>query len=313
MSGSKFIVASLALTLFASAAAQSRNGGGAQSQTSRSTADQGQSGSSEVIDGFTEPYADINLAAAEMGVIADVLIEEGQQVSADQLVARLDDSVLQASNRISEAAAKAIGELSTAETQLELKNIELQKLRELFQREHASQQELDRVTGEVKVATARLQSVHEDLQIRKLEVARIKSQILQRQIRSTIDGTIVEVFKDRGEFVSPSDPVVARVVQLNPLKVAFSVPQGNRGKVKAGQQVNVMLGQTETRVTGVVEHVSPLTDASSGTFMMKVRVPNPDYKWHGGERALLRFGDVPRLQPVAQNTKSGTQSSALRQ
>lgn len=311
MSGPKFTIASIAFAFLASAAAQ--NAGNSFAPISPQQPAPATSGSSDVIDGFTEPYADISLAAAEMGVIAEVLIREGDQVKADQLVARLDDSVLQASQKISEAAARAEGEVRTAETQLDLKKKELEKLKGLFERGHASTQELDRVIGEVRVATTRLQAVNEDLELRQLEVARIKAQIRQRQIRSTIDGVVVEVFKDRGEFVSPSEAVVARIVQLNPLKVAFSVPQGQRGTAKTGQQVNVVLGQSATRVSGVVEHISPLTDASSGTFMMKVRIPNPDYKWHGGERALLQLSNVSQMQPIARHAEPDSGNAAVRQ
>lgn len=241
---------------------------------------------SGLIEGFTEPWKDIHVAAAEMGTLQTVSVKDGEQVTGGQLLARLNDDVLKVSLEVADAGMKATGELETAKTQLDLKQVELEKLQELFEREHASQQELDRVSGELRVAESRLMTVREDLDIRRLEHARIQAQLKQREIRSTIDGVIVEVKKEEGEFVSPSDPVVARVVQLNPLRVVFSVPNERRGDVRTGQTVRMQIAGGDTP-EGTVEHVSPVADASSGTFQVNVRLPNPEGQWHGGEKSVL--------------------------
>lgn len=259
----------------------------------------------DTIRGFTEPYADISMAASEMGTLAGVHVREGDVVEAGQLLANLDDAVLKASLDVAAAGMKAEGELSTAQTQLALKQVEVEKLTSLFSRNHASQQELDRVRGEVRIAEARVQSVREDLEIRRLEYARIEAQLQQRQIRSTIDGVVVIVKKDKGEFVSPSDPVVARVVQLNPLLIIFSVPIPKRGAVSDGQQVAIKIGSNKQTAAGIVEFVSPTADASSGTFRVKVRLPNDDGRWHGGEKAeLLLDAPVPTFAAPQRIAKS---------
>ena len=129
------------------------------------------------IEGFTKPYADINMAAAEMGTLANVAVKDGDVVKSGQLIANLDDAVLQASLEVAKAGMSAKGELQSARTQLELKTVELEKLTELFGRNHASQQELDRVKGEIRIAESRYQSVQEDLAVRRLEYARIEAQL----------------------------------------------------------------------------------------------------------------------------------------
>lgn len=247
---------------------------------------------SGLIEGFTEPYADILLAASEMGTLSEVMVKDGDEVKAGQMLAKVDDGVLLASLAVAKAGMEAEGELRSAQTQLELKKVELQKLNELFGRQHASQKELDRVNGEVAISEARIQSVREELHVRALEYARIEAQLKQRQIVATIDGVVVEVRKDRGEFVSPSDPVVARVVQLDPLLVVFSVPSTRRNEVKAGETVSMQIGESADPAQGLVEYVSPTTDASSGTFRVKIQLPNPGLKLHGGEKSVLLLNEV---------------------
>lgn len=262
----------------------------------------GQADAVSPIEGFTEPYADIDLAASEMGILGEVLVKDGDVVSNGDLLAKLNDDVLMASLDVAKSAMSATGELQSAQAQLDLKQVEAKKLAELFDRNHASQKEIDRVAGEVRIATSRLLSVKEDLAVRKLEYARIEAQIKQRQIRSTIDGVVVDVRKDKGEFVSPSDPVVARVVQLDPLLVVFSVPNAYRKDVQKNQQVSMKIVGTGL-AEGTVEHVSPTADASSGTFKVKVRLPNPGHRWHGGEKSELLLNADQYPKQIARNTK----------
>lgn len=256
------------------------------------------------IDGFTEPYADISMAASEMGTLTELFVKEGDTVTSGQLLAKLDDAVLKASLAIAKAGMEAEGEVMTAQTQLDLKQVELKKLTELFRRNHASQQELDRVGGEVKIADARLQSVREERTVRRLEYARIQAQLKQREIRSTIDGIVVHVARDRGEFVSPSDPAVVRIVQLNPLLIVFSVPNQHRGELTTGQRIQVRIGTRQEPASALVEFVSPTADASSGTFLTKVRLPNENGQWHSGEKSVLILDkSVPTFQSPKQIAK----------
>ena len=132
-------------------------------------------------------------------------------------------------------------------------------------------------------------SVREDLEIKQLEFRRIEAQLEQRSIRSPISGIVSEVTKDAGEFVSPSDPVVARVVQLDPLLVVFSVPLQHRNAFHQDQTVSLQLGYADMTAQGTVEFVSRTTDTSNSSIRVKVRLPNPNGEYQSGERALLRL------------------------
>jgi RND family efflux transporter MFP subunit len=239
------------------------------------------------IEGFTEPYADIELAASEMGILSSVSVKEGDAVQAVQLLASLDDTVLQAALKIAAASKNARGPLDSATADLETRETELRKLQELRSRNRASQKEVDRVSGEVRMGKARVQAAREELEIKRLEFQRIQAQLNRRQIRSTIDGVVTELYRDHGEFVSPSQPTVARVVQLNPLRIIFSVPIDRRSEIAKGQTVPLSIGSGTLPAEALVEFVSPTADASSGTFRVKVRLPNPQGQWQAGDRSVL--------------------------
>ena len=271
-----------------------------------SKSDRVQLTASHAIEGFTEPYADIQLAASELGTLSAIAVEEGDTVKAGHVIASLDDRVLKASLDIAFAAAKAEGELVSAAANVDMREAELEKLTELFSRHHASQQELDRVEGDLKVAKARLKIVQEEAIVRELECERIRAQLKQRKVVSPIDGTVVEVMKEKGEFVSPSDPIVARVVQLDPVLVAFSVPASQRKLLTKNQPVLMTIGAVR-KVSGRVEFVSPLIDASSGTFRVKIVLPNSDGRWMSGEKSVLHL-DSSSIQQATQIDRLAKQS-----
>jgi len=254
-------------------------------------------GHAGLIEAFTEPYADIELAASEMGVLATINVKEGDTVRVGQQLATLDDSVLQAAMKVAIAGKEVQGSLQAAEAELEMQIKNLEKITGLHKRSHASQQELDSAANEVRLARARLLSVREELEVKRLECERIQAQLNRRRVRSTIDGVVTEIYRDQGEFVSPSQPTVARVVQLNPLKIIFPVPIERRGAIQQGETVDISLGANGDAAQAYVEFVSPIVDGSSSTFTVRVRLPNQDGQWQAGVPTFLHIDGPPsRLQ-----------------
>jgi RND family efflux transporter MFP subunit len=243
---------------------------------------------SRVVEAFTEPYRDIAVAASEMGTLSEIAVQEGQTVRVGDVVAAMDQDVLRAALEVARRSMSSEGALKSAQADLARKAEELSKLTGLKERGHASQQEVDRVDADRQVAEARLLAVREDLEVKQLEARRIEAQIEERIIRSPIDGIVTELRRESGEFVSPSDPVIARVVQLDPLLVVFAVPVEYRDELQAGQSVTVKFGEAnpESR-TGMIEFVAPTPDPSNSSVRVKVRIANPGRKIRSGERTTL--------------------------
>ena len=167
------------------------------------------------------------------------------------------------------------------------------RLKELRERSHASQQELDRAETQLRIAQAALQSVVDERAVRALEYERTKVQLEQRKLRSPIDGIVVEIMKDPGEFVSLSDPVILRLVQLDPLLAVFSTPAALGRSLEKGQEVSLAIDQVEKPVVGVVEFVAPTADPQSGAVRVRVRIPNPDERLPCGVTCRLLAPGAP--------------------
>ena len=244
------------------------------------------------IDGFTQPYRDIDVAAPEMGQIDRLAVREGDRVKAGQVLARLDDEVWKATLEVA-ASMESAGRVEAAEAELRLCQETLVKLTALHERDHATQQEVDRALAQRDVAEARVKAAEEELLVKAREYERADVQLEQRSVLSPVDGIVTQIYKDEGEFVSPSDAVVIRVVQLDPLLIVFSVPVTDLDNLAVNTKVQVRVDAVDKPIEGMVEFVSPTADAQSGTTRVRVKIANPGEAIRSGANCHLMLSDNP--------------------
>lgn len=241
------------------------------------------------IDGFTEPYKTVNVAAVETGTIKSIEVREGESVEEGQIVARLDDEVHQALLNIAAESMHAQGQLNSAEAEVKMRRRRLEKLEALREQGHARQEEVERARADLEIAEAQLLSAHEQQQVRRLEYDKVQVQLERRVIRTPIDGVVNLLHKDVGEFVAPNDPDVLELVCLDPLMATFNVPSYLATRLSLDQTVSVYLDDVEQWVEGQVAIIAPVTDAESSTVRIKVRISNADRKYRSGEHCTLQF------------------------
>ena len=253
------------------------------------------------IEGFTEPFRDLDVASTDVGIVSLINVKEGDVVQKDQILGSLDQTLLNATLEIADRSRNAKGRVNSAQADVRLRTERGEKLKMLLERKHATQEELDRSLVEKEVSQAQLLAVEEELLVRALEYDRIKVQLEQRNVRSPIDGVVIKVHRDVGEFVSVNDPVIATVVQLDPLIATYSVPSLLSREIKANSEVNMLVGDARLPAKGVVDYIAPVTDAQSGTILIKVRVPNPKHVYRSGEKCLLLMkGELPKTETAGQ-------------
>jgi hypothetical protein len=101
---------------------------------------------------------------------------------------------------------------------------------------------------------------------------------------------VVDRYLNPGESVEER-PIV-KIAQINPLRVEVLAPVSLLGKIKTGQLAMV---SPETPVGGthqaVVKIVDPILDAASGTFRVRLELPNEDFSLTSGLRCQVRFFD----------------------
>ena len=268
---------------------------------------------SEPIDGFVGPFRTVDLATAEIGIVRQVVVREGDVVEPGQIVARLDDDVHAALLAIAESNMQAIGRLQAAQAELRYREQRLKKLRELLGRGTARQEEVDRAQGDVDIAAAQLRGIEEDLVVKRLDYGRARIQWQRRTVRASTHGVVLRLHKEPGEFIGPGDPHLMTIVQLDPLLAVFAVPSRQAGQLHLGQSIQVRLPESQVVVSGIVESISPVIDGKSGTVRAEIRLENTDRKLRSGEPCSLLFGEDadPDVEPDTTDTASVRQSRSL--
>ena len=212
------------------------------------------------VPGYTEPYKTITVSAAEAGVIKELPVEEGSIVKQGQILARLDVAQLDA-------------ELDIAKIQAELQRTKVERLEELARSQRAAKEELERSRA--------------DLKIRDAEIRKIQAAIETRTMRSPVDGVVTDIKRDKSEAVSLSNPHVLTVVQIDRLIVNLFLPPFRAEKLSIGGSATLVLGEKSQRVPAIVEFISPVTDAASGTVRVKFVMDNSAGKLRSGITAML--------------------------
>jgi RND family efflux transporter MFP subunit len=237
--------------------------------------------------GFTSPYKEIAVSAPVTGVVTRMHVREGDTVVVGQPMAELNQDVYRVGLEIAQLAKELRGQREAAIAELRLRRQRLHNLQLLRTDHHASEEEVARAAAEVEMAEAQVLAVEESLQVKALEHQRAAAQLEERIIRSPIDGLIVQIQKEPGEYVSPANPGIVTVVQLSPLLATFSVPAAVAETLATGQQVDLRIAPSPALVTATVEYASPIINAESDTVMVKVRIPNSNGNYRSGQKCVL--------------------------
>ncbi len=241
----------------------------------------------DAVDGFTEPFRKIELAPAETGVLASLLVKEGDAVNSGQLLGTLDNEVLQISLKLAKQVLESQGKLAGAKAERDLRAQRLQRLRELHPQGFAHREEVDRAAADLALAEANILTIQEQRTLDELEHQKAIALLDRRLIRSPIGGVITKVHRDQGEYVPSNNPVVFTIVQLNPLRAVFAIPASGAVSVKPDQSVNLRFPDSGLHCLGKIEMVSPVIDAESGLVRVKVLIPNADGQKPCGARCLI--------------------------
>lgn len=92
---------------------------------------------------------------------------------------------------------------------------------------------------------------------------------------SPISGVVSSLPLGNGSEVR-GETAVGYIVNIDPVKVVFSLPDRYRSLVKVGQQVSI---ETDRGIfLGEINEIDPLIDITSHAFSLKVRIENPEHQ-----------------------------------
>ena len=255
----------------------------------------------------------VEIPAVNEGVVASVLVREGDIVAVGDLLAQVDDT--QAQLRSNQAEVEA--EISSREAKNDVLPRLARKTHELavteLKRGHdvnkgfpnsVSQRDLNILQLTVDKAELEMEQARHDMKISglndKLKQAQLqltRNEVARYAIRAPLPGMIVHVDKRKGEWVSAGDLVV-RVVRVDRVRAEGFVAarEAAFGLINRRATIRVALPEAaEKTVPGKIVFVSPEANPVDGRVRIWAEFDNQDLSLRPGLRGTVRvsLGETP--------------------
>ncbi len=220
-------------------------------------------GAEVVDDCLIEASTVIEVSSPVAGILEEVTVERGDRVSTGQVLARLESAVERAALALARERA-AFGRRKVVRNQ------------ELYEKQLVSIHDKDELETESRLA--------------ELELHQAEAMLERRTLRSPSSGVVVERYLDPGEFVE-AQPIL-KIAKLHPLHVEVILPVSRLGTVREGMAATILpqapVGGRHRARVAIVDRV---VDAASGTFGVRLILPNPEHRIPAGLKCRVAFGE----------------------
>lgn len=243
-------------------------------------------------DCLIEPSQTLDIRSPVTGLIDRVYVERGTLVKRGTVLVTLESSVERAASELARFRSTTDGAIQSAETRMAHAGRKLRRKSDLAEKSYTSAQDRDDAEAEQAIAQADALTARENKQLAKLEFAYTSAQLAQRTLRSPIDGVVTEQNMHAGELAEAGDnkPSILKLAQTNPLRVKLILPVAYYTKVKAGMQAEVVPEKPlDGRFTAAVTSIDKVIDAASGTFQVRMDLPNPTGALPGGVKCKAKL------------------------
>jgi RND family efflux transporter MFP subunit len=201
------------------------------------------------VTGTVQADQDVVISAEESGVIREILVDKGRWVSQGQAIFRMGDELLKAQVE----QARALANLA----------------RETWDRRKRLYEE-DQVGSELAYLEAKYANEQAAANLNLLE-ERLARTVIRAPINGILDSREIEV----GSMVAPGTPV-ARIVDMNPVKITGGVPERYAPDVRTGTAASVTFDvMPDDRFEGSISYVGAVVNPRNRTFPVEFRLPNP--------------------------------------
>jgi RND family efflux transporter MFP subunit len=249
------------------------------------------------------------VAASISGVVASVHVHEGDPIGLDTPIAQLDDEQAETELEAAEAAYEAARleadndvDARYAQRTLEVRQRELQQSVDANRTYSGavSETEIDKLRLVVDQSRLAIEQAEHQQQvatakaIEKVAAVQIaRTRLAKYQILAPVDGLVVEVSVEPGEWVEAGKPI-ARLISLDPIRVECFVDGRKHGGELVGRKVEFSYSIDDEnpqgdsiKLFGEVDFVSPELNPVTGQIRLWATIKNPNQRARAGMRGRL--------------------------
>lgn len=212
------------------------------------------------------------------GKVSEILIEEGMKISEGQVLARLDETNVQANLQLARAQAGS-AQAARSETRVRLQEAEkdLQRQANLKQRNVNTEADYDHAHAAHAALLARLEQQDADVAVAERTVAIWQQQLDDTVIRAPFAGTVTSKNAQPGEMISPMSTGgftrtgICTIVDMQSLEIEIDVNESYINRVETGQAVEATLdAYPDWKIACHVIAIIPTADRNKSTVRVRV-------------------------------------------
>ena len=199
-----------------------------------------------VATGSVVPEDEVNIVPQISGIIQEIFVDEGDQVKAGDLLAKI--KVIPNEQTLNSAE----GRVKTTQIILQNSEKEYNRNKKLFEKGIISEQDFNSIELRYNQDKQSLENAKSDLQIIRLGSIG-GSALTNTNVRSTISGTILQVPVKEGDQAIEANTfnpgtTIATVADLNKMIFEGRVDEGEVSKLKTGLPLKIEIGAIEDKV-----------------------------------------------------------------
>ncbi len=262
------------------------------------------------LDCVIEPHMVIDLSSRTDGIVEAIDVDRGDFVEEGQVVVRLESGVEQAAVEYARAAAIADSDLQASKISMDFAQRRRGRLESLYKEQVLSSDQMDEMETEAVLTKLERDQANERKRLAQLELRQALEVLERHTVRSPITGVVVQRFLAPGESVEEK-PII-RLAQIDPLRVEVIVPVSYFGAIQVGQPAVIMPERPmQGEFAAQVSVVDRVADAASGTYRVRLSLPNADYKLPSGLKCMVRFLPMTRVVPATMAKDAALSGAAL--
>lgn len=254
------------------------------------------------LDCILEPEMTIELSSSVAGVVRAIDVDKSDRVKRGQVLATLESDVEEAVVALARMRASLNDEVEAKVIERNLARTKKERVLELYHKKSVPGLEKDEVEAQAALAELELKRARHNKKLAALELERAVADLELRSVVSPIDGVVVDRYVHPGESVK--DRPLLKLAQVDPMRVEIIAYSEMFGRIRKGMQAEIVVeGPTEARHRAEVTVVDSIIDAASGTFSVRLSLPNPNNEVVGGLKCRALFG-LDAEAPLAANTSA---------
>lgn len=224
-----------------------------------------------VLTGKIEPRDEIEIKPQISGIISEILVEPGDQVTNGQIIAKI--KVIPDATQLSSAENR----IRVAQISLEQSRLTFERTKALYEKKYESREKYETDLAAYNRAKEEVDQAKDQLRIVREGVSAFDTQGSNTLIRSTVTGLVLEVPVKVGSSVIQSNTfndgtTIAKIADMTDLIFKGKIDETEVDKLSEGMPVTISVGAIQgSSYPAVIEKIAPIATDENGTNTFEVK------------------------------------------